>query len=84
MRGGGVCLFVVEDALHERVGGLSELLIDVAGRIDRLTSSVAQLSDQVDGTRARLDELAREQAEVNSPVLRVKRALKRVVGARNR
>jgi len=69
-------------ALHERVGGFTDLLIDVSGRIDHLVATVDKLTDELADTHARLDDLAREQSEVNGPVLRVKGLLRRVFGSR--
>ncbi len=69
-------------ALHERIGGMTELLIDVAGRVDRLTFAMDGLSAQNDrieaaqrDTRERLEELFVYQVRVNAPVLRVKGGL---------
>ena len=72
-------------ALHERVGGMTDLLIDVAGRIDRLAVAVEQIGNEVDrmsgvqrDTRSRLEELFVYQVQVNAPVLRAKRFLKKL------
>lgn len=70
-------------ALHERVGGFTELLIDVSARIDHLVATVDTLTDELADTRARLDDLAAEQSEVNGPVLRVKRALRKLAPTRS-
>ena len=69
-------------ALHERVGGFTELLIDVSGRIDHLVATVDALTTELADTRARLDALAAEQSEVNGPVLRLKRALRTLAAKR--
>lgn len=67
------------NALHERIGGMTDLLIDVSGRIDRLAVAVEQLGNEVDrmsgvqrDTRSRLEELFVYQVQVNAPVLRAK------------
>lgn len=69
-------------ALHERVGGFTELLIDVSGRVDHLVATVDALTAQLADTRARLDALAAEQSEVNGPLLRLKRAVRRLATRR--
>ena len=76
-------------ALHERIGGMTDLLIDVAGRIDRLAIAVDQLTEQTAGqaaglaelqsdTRSRLEELFVYQVQVNAPLLRAKGVLAKV------
>lgn len=72
-------------ALHERVGGMTDLLIDVAGRIDRLTMAVEEIGNEVDrlggvqrDTRSRLEELFVCRVQVNALVLRAKSFLKKL------
>jgi hypothetical protein len=75
------------NALHERVGGFTELLIQVAFRVDQLDRFDArfdELAADVADTRNRLEELFSYQVEVNAPVLRVKGRLKRILATLRR
>ena len=72
-------------ALHQRLDGLTELLLTFPGRFDTLAERLDRVDDEVEhlhgrnaDLRARLEELFQTQMQVNAPVLRAKGALLRV------